>query len=171
MTVWTRQQVLDAAPDAASMKAAVSLATPAPWSQTGSTEALVWGRCQGSGGSPYQVSVDLHGPAYRCSCPSRKVPCKHALALLLLWSQGSLGGDAPIPEQAADPAATQATRSAPSAPPDPEAQARREQQRLATMDAGVTDGNARRLTAGPCRRTAPGTRGRACARSRRHGAA
>ena len=43
---------------------------------------------RGSGKTPYQVSIDLAGPAYRCSCPSRKFPCKHALALLLLWVRG-----------------------------------------------------------------------------------
>ena len=49
----------------------------------------VWGKCQGSGRTPYQVSIDLKAPAYRCSCPSRKFPCKHAVALLLLWAEGA----------------------------------------------------------------------------------
>jgi hypothetical protein len=35
--------------------------------------------------------VDLSGPAFHCSCPSRKFPCKHSLALLLRWSQGAAG--------------------------------------------------------------------------------
>jgi SWIM zinc finger len=46
----------------------------------------VWGLCAGSGKRPYQTVVDLTGPAYKCSCPSRKFPCKHALALLLNWA-------------------------------------------------------------------------------------
>ena len=28
--------------------------------------------------------IDSTGPAYKCSCPSRKFPCKHALGLLFL---------------------------------------------------------------------------------------
>ena len=28
------------------------------------------------------------GQSYACSCPSRKSPCKHALALLLRWVDG-----------------------------------------------------------------------------------
>jgi hypothetical protein len=44
----------------------------------------VWGDCQGSGRKPYETEVDLAEPAFRCSCPSRKFPCKHALGLLLL---------------------------------------------------------------------------------------
>src|SRR6478752_7814783 len=89
MTRWTQKAVEDAAPDASSLTAARKLATQGPWSQTGSTDALLWGKCQGSGKTPYQVSIDLTGPAYRCSCPSRKFPCKHALALLLLWTSGT----------------------------------------------------------------------------------
>jgi len=77
------------APDASSLAAARKLARPGPWSDTGSTETLLWGKCQGSGKTPYQVSIDLTGPAFRCTCPSRKLPCKHGLALLLLWVEGS----------------------------------------------------------------------------------
>jgi len=50
----------------------------------GAGERAVWGECQGSGRTPYQTVVDLNGPAFHCSCPSRKFPCKHALGLLLL---------------------------------------------------------------------------------------
>ena len=42
------------------------------------------GACQGSGSKPYQVQIDLAEPAFKCSCPSRKFPCKHALGLLLI---------------------------------------------------------------------------------------
>jgi len=34
--------------------------------------------------------VDHVGVASRCTCPSRRHPCKHALALLLLWSAGDV---------------------------------------------------------------------------------
>jgi hypothetical protein len=52
--------------------------------------------CQGSGSKPYQTTVELAGPAFRCSCPSRKFPCKHALGLLLLWSADEVRpGDEP----------------------------------------------------------------------------
>jgi hypothetical protein len=93
MTRWGVDQVLGLAPDESAKKAAKSLTSPAKWSDTGSTEILVWGKCQGSGKEPYQVSVDLNGPAFRCTCPSRKFPCKHGLALLLLWAanDGAVG--------------------------------------------------------------------------------
>lgn len=89
-TRWTAEQVLSLAPDASSQGAARGLSTPAPWSGTGAFESLVWGRCRGSGSKAYQTMVDLADPAYRCTCPSRKFPCKHALGLLLLWAAGGV---------------------------------------------------------------------------------
>ncbi|TDB99135.1 SWIM zinc finger family protein [Actinomadura sp. 7K534] len=87
---WSRDQVLGLAPDAASAKAAGSVAKPAKWGGTGCDDEAVWGECQGSGKSVYRAGVDLTEPAFRCSCPSRKIPCKHVLGLLLLWAAGSV---------------------------------------------------------------------------------
>jgi hypothetical protein len=92
---WTAANVLALAPDDASKRAAAGLARPGSWSGTGAAGDLVWGLCAGSGKNSYQAIADLTGPAYRCSCPSRKSPCKHALALLLLWAAGV------VPDQAA----------------------------------------------------------------------
>lgn len=89
-TRWSTEQVESAAPDASSVNAGRTLATPGAWSETGATSAALWGLCAGSGKKPYQTIVDLRGPAYKCSCPSRKFPCKHALGLLLLWSAGQV---------------------------------------------------------------------------------
>lgn len=94
---WDREQVLGLAPDAASAKAAGGVAKPTTWSGTGCDDGAVWGECQGSGKSAYRASVDLTEPAFRCSCPSRKFPCKHALGLLLLWSGGEVVGGARPP--------------------------------------------------------------------------
>lgn len=87
---WSVDRVLAAAPDAQVEVAGRKLAKPGPWSNLGSSEALVWGECRGSGKTPYQVMVDTAKPSYRCSCPSRKFPCKHALGLLFLWAQGQI---------------------------------------------------------------------------------
>ncbi|MFD0444869.1 SWIM zinc finger family protein [Streptomyces rhizosphaericus] len=85
---WTAEQVLALAPDAASRTAGGRLAAAGKWSGAGAHGPAVWGLCSGSGSKPYQTVVDLNGPGYRCSCPSRKFPCKHALGLLLLWASG-----------------------------------------------------------------------------------
>jgi hypothetical protein len=87
---WGAEQVLALAPDASSQRAARGLATATRWRETGLRDQTLWGLCQGSGAKPYQTAVDLAEPAYHCSCPSRKFPCKHAVALMLLWSAGSI---------------------------------------------------------------------------------
>jgi hypothetical protein len=134
---WTTETVEGLAPDQASVAAARKLARPAPWSETGRDERAVWGLCTGSGKTPYQVQVDTTGPAYRCSCPSRKVPCKHALALLLLTAGGAVAeGARPewVQERKAPPF------RAPGEPPrDPEAAARRAAEREERVAAGVED--------------------------------
>ena len=86
-TVLTTEAVLALAPDDASAKAARGLLAPAKWPTLGHDAAAAWGECQGSGSKPYQTQVDLSGPVFKCSCPSRKFPCKHGLALLLLRAQ------------------------------------------------------------------------------------
>ncbi|WP_280459598.1 DUF5691 domain-containing protein [Nocardia carnea] len=85
---WSENQVTALAPDTSSLTAARKLA--GKWSGTGWCGTTLWGLCKGSGRTPYQTIVDLSGPAFRCSCPSRKFPCKHALSLLLLWSGGTV---------------------------------------------------------------------------------
>ena len=90
MDVWSRERVLSLAPDRASARAAAALAQTQVWRDTGANSSGIWGWCTG-GSRPYQIVVDLGSPpAYACSCPSRKVPCKHALALLLQWSAGQV---------------------------------------------------------------------------------
>jgi hypothetical protein len=83
----TVEQVLLLAPDRAAAAAAPEAADPARWSAAGSDDRAVWGQYLAGAAEPYDVVVDLTGPAFRCSCPSRKVPCKHALGLLLLVAQ------------------------------------------------------------------------------------
>jgi hypothetical protein len=51
------------------------------WRSAFRRDNAVWGEYQGSAAAPYTCAVDLEGPAFRCSCPSRRVPCKHALDL------------------------------------------------------------------------------------------
>lgn len=74
------------ATDQASLKAAAGLAKPGKWSGTGASHdgALIWGQCAGSGANPYRVMADLRDLGNKCTCPSRKFPCKHVLGLLWL---------------------------------------------------------------------------------------
>ena len=110
--LWTVEQVVAVAPAPQSVAAAEPLAVPARWASSGADERALWGRCRGSGAEPYETTVDHVEVAWRCTCPSRKTPCKHALALLLLWIRGG------VPE-AARPAGVAAWIDARDRRPEP----------------------------------------------------
>ncbi len=146
MGEWSAQRVEQMAPDAAAVKAAQSVARPGKWKNLGCTDRLAWGECQGSGKDPYQVRVDHIDVTYKCSCPSRKLPCKHTLGLLLLFADGrSLPTGSPpafVEEWSANRAkradAKQKKESDPaSAAPDPEAKAKRIEKRENRIGAGL----------------------------------
>ena len=51
----------------------------------------LFGECEGSGASNYLTSVDFmspDSPVFRCTCPSRQFPCKHALGLMYAYING-----------------------------------------------------------------------------------
>ncbi|MFT3705472.1 MAG: SWIM zinc finger family protein [Agriterribacter sp.] len=83
----TEEQILALAPDESSKKSGKDLANPSKWVSKGYNDLALWGECQGSGSKPYQTQVDLTNIAFKCSCPSRKFPCKHGLGLLLQFSR------------------------------------------------------------------------------------
>jgi hypothetical protein len=147
MHPWTADRVLSLAPDSASASAGQGLATPRKWSGVGRSDRAVWGLCQGSGKDPYQTRVDLGEPAFKCSCPSRKFPCKHGIALLLMLAkdEGSF-------KQAAEPGwvsdwlstrgekkerKEERAKASADKPVDVEAQAKRAAQREARVADGV----------------------------------
>jgi len=143
------------APDASSLSSARALASGVNWSEANHARGApptLWGLCRGSGAKPYQTCVDLVEPAYKCSCPSRKFPCKHALGLLLLWSAGSVvetdAADAPewVREWHAGRAGRAATREARKAtergettPAQERAAQRRAAQRADRVNAGLAE--------------------------------
>jgi hypothetical protein len=136
--------VLALAPDAAAAQAARGLSAPASWSGTGACDEVVWGHCAGSGANPYQVIVDLAAPAYRCTCPSRKFPCKHALALLLRWAAGVVAEASEPADHAAAWLADRAGRAGRTTGKDPGARddaaaAKRAQERAGRVLAGLDE--------------------------------
>ncbi len=89
--MWSVEQVESIAPSPAVMTAARPIATPGRWAHLGADDDTLWGSFRGSSAEPYDTVVDHRHVGVRCSCPSRRAPCKHALALLLLW----IGGHVP----------------------------------------------------------------------------
>jgi len=83
----SEDQIIQLAPDSASVKAGQQLANNSKWVTKYIHEKAMWGDCQGSGKNPYRTMVDLQQVAFKCSCPSRKFPCKHGLGLLFLHAR------------------------------------------------------------------------------------
>ena len=153
--VWQVEQVLALAPKPSSVAAAQPLAVPTRWAGTGCDDRAVWGRCAGGSAEPYECVVDHVGVAFRCSCPSRSIPCKHALALLLLWARGQVPSserpgfaatwiaNRPDPSSTAPPQIApdpkpKSTEAAPSVVPDRDPTTSRDD-RVARMAAGLAE--------------------------------
>ncbi len=141
----TTEQALALAPDPASASAGQKLATERSWQGLGRDERAAWGECKGS--ALYQVRIDLSDLATKCTCPSRKFPCKHAIGLLLLVAGQRLPSGTP-PEWVAEwlsKRSTTAERKAKreaagpegAAPADPEAKARRTTERHTRIQKGL----------------------------------
>ncbi len=137
------------APDQSALKAAAALLKPAKWSSRGASGGLIWAECQGSGANPYRVAADTVDIGSKCSCPSRKFPCKHAIALMWLhvdepgdftpseipdwvgeWlgrrrKSSSGGGGAAANTTAGQKSLAAATAEAPVSPVDPAAEEKR----------------------------------------------
>jgi len=82
MTIFTEDQFESLAPDIASVKAAQKVYSKTSW-EVSKSERAVWTSIKGSGKKPYFTRMDLEETAFKCSCPSRKFPCKHGLSLVL----------------------------------------------------------------------------------------
>lgn len=147
MTItWSEAQVLALTNDTPTLQNGKKLATPAKWSNTGFSEQAVWGECHGSGKDPYRVCIDRTDMGYKCSCPSRKFPCKHTIALFLLFANQP--NTFPAQPSAPNWVATwldgrqkrrDKAEQAPDKPADAEAQTKRREAREDKMRAGMIE--------------------------------
>jgi hypothetical protein len=143
----SEEQILTLAPDESSKKSGKDLANPAKWVSKAVSSRALWGECQGSGSKPYQTQVDLTNLAFKCSCPSRKFPCKHGLGLLLLSArQPGLFQQTEEPAWVSDwlnkrveKEEKKAEKKETAAPVDEAAQAKRQQARQQKVADGITE--------------------------------
>ncbi|MFY7964585.1 MAG: SWIM zinc finger family protein [Chitinophagaceae bacterium] len=141
----SEDQIFALAPDEASKKAGKDLSTANKWVSKGMNEQAIWGECQGSGSKPYQTQIDIASLTFKCSCPSRKFPCKHGLGLLLFHAkqQGSFT-EKIAPQWVADWLAKRSERAEKKTeqkdkPVDEAAQTKRLQAREQLIDEGIED--------------------------------
>lgn len=147
----TADQILALAPDPASAKAGTAQASPSKWSGLGSHAQALWGLCQGSGKDPYRAQIELAGPSFKCTCPSRKFPCKHGIGLYLLYARDNAAfADATAPawvtdwlqsrEQRAEKKAAKQTETEALTPEEQEAREQRQQKRKEKREDNVESG-------------------------------
>src|SRR5215831_3365063 len=99
----TLQRIEGLAPDQASLAAARKLLKPSSWPTLAQGDGLIWGECQGSGATPYRVVVSEADVGYKCTCPSRKFPCKHTLAVMWMRTDRSTSfASATVPDWVKD---------------------------------------------------------------------
>ena len=143
----TEEQVLSLAPDDSSKKAGLGLAGPSKWVIRAYNDLAIWGECQGSGKNPYQTQIDTTNIAFKCSCPSRKFPCKHGIGLMLLYTrQQSLFTNTDAPAWVSDWLDKRNERQEKQAekkdkPVDEAAQAKRLQARESKVEDGIAELN------------------------------
>lgn len=141
----TEDQILALAPDESSKKSGKDLANPSKWVSKGANEKALWGEAQGSGSKPYQTQADLVNIAFKCSCPSRKFPCKHGLGLLLLYArQPGLFTETHAPAWVTDWLNKRTEKEEKKAsnedkPVDAAAQAKRQKARQAKVEDGIEE--------------------------------
>jgi hypothetical protein len=144
---FSEEQVLAMAPDDSSKKSGKELANASKWGKRACSDRALWGECQGSGKLPYQAQVDLVSVAFKCTCPSRKFPCKHGLGLMLLYARDKkLFTEMPEPDWVTDWLDKRSAREEKKvekkekdAKADPAAQAKRQATRLKRVDEGMAD--------------------------------
>lgn len=92
------------APDQSSLDAARKLIKSSSWPTLAKDDtSLVWGECQGSGATPYRVVISEADGGYKCTCPSRKFPCKHSLALMWMRAEAKVAfSPSPVPPWVTD---------------------------------------------------------------------
>jgi len=97
MALISIDDIKEKAPDRKAFATAKKIAVPSSWSTLGRHGAILWGNAIGSSGDGYAVYVDTAANSLQCSCPSRKRPCKHALAILIMDAEGTAIPDAEPP--------------------------------------------------------------------------
>lgn len=144
---FSEEQILAMAPDDSSKKSGKELANASKWGKCAYSERALWGECQGSGKLPYQAQVDLVAVAFKCTCPSRKFPCKHGLGLMLLYTRDKKRfTETPEPDWVTDWLDKRSAREEKKVEKkekgvkaDPAAQAKRQTIRLKRVEEGMTD--------------------------------
>lgn len=144
----TLEQIENLAPKATAFVAGKKLSNTQKWESYAKSSRALWGLIKGSGKKPYATQIDIQDLAFKCSCPSRQFPCKHALALLILNTQENLAELTEEPEWVSEWLNKRRNKSAPKVEKEktPEevekseaSKVKRQEERMALVNHGVIE--------------------------------
>lgn len=134
---WTYDRLLALAPDTQTIEQARRLFFARRWRILEGNGHWLWGEYETAHGQVARAAVRLEPPLLRCSCQSPRKPCKHALALIMLFLNRP---EAWVVRMEAPDWATKPTRPTPKPAPASDQEDRAKQaERLALMDQGVEE--------------------------------
>ena len=82
---WTYESILNRAPDAIVFERAKELSSTRHWKVLAGNADFIFGECKSSGAILYQSFLDVNDGSFLCSCQEEKRPCRHVLALMLIY--------------------------------------------------------------------------------------
>ena len=81
----TLDTIISLSPSAADLEKAKPLSSTKKWRILEANEQAVWGEVKSNGAAYYKTQFVPKTKQFKCNCPSRKKPCAHVLALMMLF--------------------------------------------------------------------------------------
>lgn len=82
---WTYESILNLAPDAIVFERAKELSSTRNWKVLAGNADFIFGECKSSGTILYKTFLDINDGSWLCSCQDEKRPCRHVIALMLIY--------------------------------------------------------------------------------------
>jgi len=82
---WSYERLLSFSPDTGTLEQARRLFFSKKWTTLEGNGEWLWGEYTTAYGDQFKAAVRLEPPLFKCSCKSRRRPCKHSLSLILLF--------------------------------------------------------------------------------------
>lgn len=134
---WSYERLLQLAPNAGSLEQARKLFFAKRWQLLQGNGEWLWGEYKTAYGHLMKAAVRLEPPLFSCSCKSKSRPCKHALALVLLFLNRPEAWQ--VSAQAPEWVHQQLNKPITTGKKTPENKPKQQEKRLKLMDQGVAE--------------------------------
>lgn len=87
----TLDHITSLAQSSIDLEKAKPLSSPKKWRLLATNDQIIWGEVKSSGAVYYKTQFVPKTKQFKCNCPSRKKPCAHVLALMLIYAEARSG--------------------------------------------------------------------------------